>query len=99
MGNDGETPALKFGKRKNATHGCEFFARETAHDTGLAEQSLDGRIARCYRTSMRRCGATATLARTCLDGRYATTLTDKIAGVKQQFVGVGYILDIEQFCD
>ena len=88
MGDDGEVAALQFGEGEDAPHGGELFAGEAAHDTGLAEQGLDGGVARGDGSRMRGGGTRAALAGAGLDGGNATTLADEGTGVEEQLVGV-----------
>ena len=97
MGDNGKVLAVEWGKGEDAAHGGQLFAAEAAHDARLAEQGLDGRVARCDGSGVARCGTASALARTCLDGGNAASLANEVAGVEEQLVGVGDVLDIEQF--
>jgi hypothetical protein len=68
-----------------------------AYDTGLTEQSLDSRVAAGNGTRMTGGCPAATFTATCLDGSYATPLADEAAGMKEKLVGIGNILNIEEF--
>ena len=88
---------FQLGQGEYAAHRCQLLARETAYDARLAEQRLYSRVARCYRTCVARCSATSALARSCLDGCYAASLSYQVTCVIQQLVGVAYVFDIQQF--
>ena len=45
MGNDSEVLAGEAGQCEDTAHGGELLTAEAAHDAGLAEEGLDGRVA------------------------------------------------------
>ena len=90
---------LTFERRQSedAAYGGQLLTRIAAHDARLSEQSLDGSIAagQCARVAG---GSPATaLAGACLDGCDATSLANEAGSMKQQLVGIGDVLDIEEF--
>ena len=97
MGDDGEVLSLQFRQCEDAAHGGQLLAAEAAHDARLAEQGFYGRVAAGNGSRVTAGGAAAALAGASLDGGDATALAYEVSGMEQQFVGVGNILDIEQF--
>ena len=77
-----------------APHRRQFLARKASHNSRLAEESFNSGVARRYGTRMRGSRPAATLARTALDGGYATALSYERTGMEEQFVGIGDILHI-----
>ena len=97
MGDNGKVTPFQFGQGEDAAHGGQLLTREAAHDTCLAEQGFDGRVAAGYGTRMRRGGAASAFAAAGLDGGNAAALLDERRGVEQQAVGVADVFDVEQF--
>ena len=44
MSDNGEILTIQWGKGKDTTYGGQFLTGETAYDTSLTEEGLDGRI-------------------------------------------------------
>ena len=97
MGYDGEVAAGKGGQREDTAHGGQLLAGETSHDAGFAEEGFHGGVARGDGAGVRRGGTAATLRTAGLDGGDAASLADERCGMEEQLVGVGDVLDIEQF--
>ena len=74
VGDNGKVLALQRGQGEDATHGGQLLTAETAHNARLAEQRLDGSVARCNGSRVGRSCPAAALAGTGLDGCNVTTL-------------------------
>ena len=104
MSDDGKIPQLLgVGRRmlvdgrEDATHGGEFLSGEATHDACLTEQSFNSRVAAGNGTGMAGCCAASAFAGTSLDGGNATSFANERSCMEQQFVRIGYVLDIKQF--
>ena len=106
MGDDGEVVEFRMSHLaelgvllqhpEDATHGRQFLTAIAADDTSLAEECINGRVAGRDGSRMGR-GGTRTAGRTAgLDGGDAAALADEVAGVEQELVGVGDVLDIKE---
>ena len=97
MGDNGIVLARETGQREDAPHGGQFLTAEAADNARLTEQSFNGTIAAGNGSRMTAGCTAATLAGTCLDGCYATSLADERCGVIEHLVGVGNVFNVEQF--
>ena len=97
MGDNGEVLAVEARQGEDAAHGGQLLATEAAHDACLAEEGFHGRVAAGHGAGVAAGGTAAGLRRASLDGGDAAALADEAGGVEKELVGVGNVLDVEQF--
>ncbi len=88
--------ACQWGQGEDTAYGGQFLSGMTTHDTRLTEQRLYGGVAGGNGTRMTRRCTTAALTAASFDSCDAASLADQTAGMEEQFVRIGDILNVEQ---